>query len=118
MIGRRWSARKLHRSCTEAGGVSSGHDGCWSRPEKTTEHCRSSGSRPEEGSINDGNGGQDGIAGSSTKFGGRSASDERAGATIRAQRLAREDRSAAEATSRDRRLNPNLLGQGTREEEI
>ena len=97
--------------------MSSGHNGRWSGPEKVAELCRSSGSRPEEGSINGGNGGQDGIARTSTELGGPTARDKRAKSEVCAQKLAGEDRSSAATTSHDRRLNPNLRGREAAEEE-
>ena len=51
-------------------------------------------------------------------LGGSTARDLGAGATIRAQRLAGEDGSAAELTSGDRNRNPSLMSQGAEGEEI
>ena len=118
MIERRWRVGDLGWRCTEAGGVSARHDVRWSRPEKTTELCRASGSRPEIAGIIGGNGRQDCIAGGSTALGGSTARDLGAGATIRAQGLAGEDGSAAELTSGDRKRNPSLMGRGAEGEEI
>ena len=97
--------------------MSTDHDRAWSEPEKVAELCRSSGSRPEVGGIDGGNGGQDNVAGTSTELRGPTARDERAGATICTQKLVGEDSSSAATTSRDTDQNPILMGRGAREEE-
>ena len=117
MIGRHWSAGKLCQTLPEARGSTASHDGRWCGPKKVAKLCRSFGSRPEAGSVDGGNGGQDGIAGTSTELGGSAVRDERAWSEVCVQKLAEEDRSSAATTSRDRRLNPILRGREAREEE-